>query len=132
MSAATRRVVSQPTKSTYIGHSAKTIAGKPGEPLRKVKATEEMATARSSSCPAAQHPSTAIARPAVPQTALRADPVVPPLPVLLRPADEALLERWRWFVEWSLVQRRVGQWRRGSGGSVRRLRGRHRSRRAHG
>src|SRR5438309_957579 len=74
MSAATRRVVSQPTKSTYIGHSVKTIAGKPGEPLRKVKATEEIATARSSSYPAAQHPSTAIARPAVPQTALRADP----------------------------------------------------------
>src|SRR5438067_6320196 len=74
MSAATRRVVSQPTKSTYIGHSVKTIAGKPGEPLRKVKATEEIATARSSSCPAAQHPSMAIAQPAVPQTALRADP----------------------------------------------------------
>src|SRR5437773_8253057 len=85
MSAATRRVVSQPTKSTYIGHSVKTIAGKPGEPLRKVKATEAIATARSSSCPAAQHPSTAIARAAVPQPALRADPVVLPLPVLTTP-----------------------------------------------
>ena len=123
MSAATRRVVSQPTKSTYIGHSVKTIAGKPGEPLRKVKVTEEIATARSSSCPAAQHLSTAIARPAVPQTALRADPaVVLPLPVLLRPADEALLESWRWVVQWSLVQRRVVQRREVSTASWRRFR----------
>ena len=36
-------------------------------------------------------------------------PVVLPLPVLLRSADQALLERWRWVVYWSLVQRRVVQ-----------------------
>ena len=115
MSAATRRVVSQPTKSTYIGHSVKTIAGKPGEPLRKVKATEEIATAEVAHAPL--H-STRL-RPSHGQRCRKLPcvriPVVLPLPVLLRPADEALLERWRWFVQWSLVQRRevsTASWRR--------------------
>jgi len=34
-------------------------------------------------------------------------PVVPPLPLLLHPADQALLEWWRWVVQWRVVRRFV-------------------------
>ena len=34
-------------------------------------------------------------------------PVVLPLPLLLHPADQALLERWRWVVQWRVVRRFV-------------------------
>ena len=103
MSAATRRVVSQPTKSMYIGHSVTTIAGKPSEPLRKVTATEEIAIARSSHGPL--H-STRL-RPSHGQRCGKLPCVR--IPVVLHSADQALLERWRWVVHWSLVQRRVVQ-----------------------
>jgi hypothetical protein len=34
-------------------------------------------------------------------------PLVLPLPLLLHPADQALLERWRWVVQWRVVRRVV-------------------------